>query len=408
MKKFVFAVVTVLFFAIPIFAPREASAVPAFARQTGMACNTCHFQHFPILNAFGREFKAGGFTMVGGQSLVEGDILSMPAVLNASLVTKIRYQKTDGDNDDSGTNRGEIQFPDEAALFLGGRIGEHIGFILETQLKDAGSSNFASFKVPITYDYAGMHFEAVPFTTDAFGPQFSFELLNTGAVRNIRVLEHRKGISSVQYVGLQHEAQGFGFVAYHNTGHINYTAWQPEVGTSDAFPLLNYLRVAATPTVAGWDLAAGGQWWSGTYKSGATTRQKAEGWAVDAQAQGMVVTLPLGVYLSYAKAEGSKANEPANIFNSNAGDAAAWSILAELGVLPNRVTVATGYRAGDSGAVGPSEQDELVFGATFLVTQNFELQINHSSFFGDWYDVPAYNELSDGDQLTTLMIFAAF
>jgi len=347
--------------------------------------------------------------MVGGQSLVEGDVLSIPATLNATLVTKIRYQKTNGNNDDSGKNKGQIDFPDEAALFLAGRAGEHIGFLLEAQLKDGGSSNFTNFKIPIGYDVPyGMHLEVVPFTTD-LGPQFSFEVLNTGAVGNIRALEHKTEISAVQYVGLKSEAQGLGFVAYHNTGYINYTVWQPNAaGTSDAFPLLNYLRVAATPTIAGWDLGAGGQWWSGTTKSAGATREKAEGWAVDAQAQGMVVNLPLGVYLSYAKADGSKAGEPANIFNSNAGDAAAWSILAELGVLPNRVTLATGYRAGDNGAVGPSEQDAITFGATFLVTQNFELQINHSSFSGDWYDVPANNENSNGDQLTTLMIFAAF
>jgi hypothetical protein len=29
---------------------QDAGAVPAFARQTGMACNACHFQHFPALN----------------------------------------------------------------------------------------------------------------------------------------------------------------------------------------------------------------------------------------------------------------------------------------------------------------------------------------------------------------------
>ena len=49
--------------------------MPAFARQTGMACNACHFQHFPALNQFGRTFKQGGFTMVGGQSMIEGSIL---------------------------------------------------------------------------------------------------------------------------------------------------------------------------------------------------------------------------------------------------------------------------------------------------------------------------------------------
>jgi hypothetical protein len=33
-----------------------SQAMPAFARQTGKACNTCHFQHYPILNEYGMEF----------------------------------------------------------------------------------------------------------------------------------------------------------------------------------------------------------------------------------------------------------------------------------------------------------------------------------------------------------------
>lgn len=66
MKRFLSSVAAVfLFAAVLVYLPGEAEAVPAFARQTGMACNSCHFQHFPTLNAFGRAFKAGGYTMGG-------------------------------------------------------------------------------------------------------------------------------------------------------------------------------------------------------------------------------------------------------------------------------------------------------------------------------------------------------
>ncbi|MEK6538636.1 MAG: hypothetical protein AABZ46_05880, partial [Nitrospirota bacterium] len=99
-----------------ILSAHDAEAVPAFARQTGLSCSTCHFQHFPALNAFGRSFKAGGYTMVGGQSMIEGDMLSVPSVLNASMVMKLRYQKTNG-SDNIETDKGELQFHDEAALF---------------------------------------------------------------------------------------------------------------------------------------------------------------------------------------------------------------------------------------------------------------------------------------------------
>ncbi len=408
MKKLIFFTFSVILLTLFCLAPRSSWAIPSFARQTGFACNTCHYQHYPSLNAFGRAFKANGFTMVGGQSLVEGDFLSLPAVLNASVVTKIRFQKTDGENDNSGTNKGEFQFPDEAALFLGGRIGEHIGFLLEGQMADAGSSMFANFKAPIGTDIKTVHVELVPFTTDALGPQFGFELLNTGAVANIRVLEHKTGISAIQFVGLHHAAQGFAFVGYHNTGYINYTMWQPENGTSDSGPFMHYVRLVGTRTIAGWDLAVGGQVWLGTTKLGGNTREKAEGWAVDAQAQGSLVGMPLGVYFNYAVAQATKVDKPMNIFNSNPGDARAWSILAELGVLPGRVTFGAGYRSGNTGALGPSEESAVTLGMTYLLTQNFELQVNHSLNSGDFFNVPANNELANGDQLTTLMIFAAF
>jgi len=408
MKKSIFFTFSVIALTIFSLAPRTSWAIPSFARQTGFACNTCHYQHFPALNAFGRAFKANGFTMVGGESLVEGDLLSIPAALNASVVTKIRFQKTNGKTNDSGTNKGEFQFPDEAALFLGGRVGTHIGFILEGQLASGSSPTFANFKMPFGMDIKGVHASITPFTTDGMGPQFGFELLNTGAVRNVRVLEHRQGISAIQFVGLQNAAQGFAFAAYHNTGYINYTAWQPETGASDSGPFLHYLRLVGTHNFFGWDLAAGGQAWLGTTKLGSGTREKAEGWAVDAQAQGSILSLPLGVYLSYAKAQATKTDKPMNIFNSNPGDKSAWSILAELGVLPNRVTVAAAYRSGNTGAVGASDQSAVPLGATFLVTQNVELQLNHTLNSGDFFNVPANNELANGDQLTTAMIFAAF
>ena len=137
MRKLAVAAAGLFVLALSFFTPRDASAIPAFSRQTGMACNSCHFQHFPILNAFGRSFKAGGYTMTGSQSMVEGDFLSIPVNLNASFVTKIRYQKRNGDSETGSAgelNKGSLQFPDEAALLVGGRAGKHVGFLLEASL----------------------------------------------------------------------------------------------------------------------------------------------------------------------------------------------------------------------------------------------------------------------------------
>src|SRR5438477_6592271 len=45
-----------------IFVPVSARAVPSYARQTGLACEACHTV-FPALTAFGRTFKASGYTL---------------------------------------------------------------------------------------------------------------------------------------------------------------------------------------------------------------------------------------------------------------------------------------------------------------------------------------------------------
>ncbi len=140
MKKIVLSLAGVL--AATAFAP-EASAIPAFARQTGLACSSCHFQHFPVLSTTGQEFKVGAYTQVSAKGKFKGDDLSIPDTLNAAILLKARYQKTDG-TDATGTvsgettNGGQWQIPDEISLFFGGRVADNgtikIGFMNENNM----------------------------------------------------------------------------------------------------------------------------------------------------------------------------------------------------------------------------------------------------------------------------------
>lgn len=405
MKKSIIALLAV----VGIFAISSNSyAVPAFARLNGMACSTCHYQQFPMLNAFGRDFKANGYTMVKKEELVEGDKLSIPHDLGVSLVTKIRYQKTNGGDDTEATNNGDLQFPDEAALLLGGRVAENIGFLLEASLipgektvTDSGGDTakvpetnlYTSFKMPFVYDVAGAKVSVIPFTTD-LGASYGFELLNTGAVRNVRVTEHRKDVSAHQYLGTDGDATGIAFVGYNETGYVNYSLWKPVHGSSSA-SFLNYLRVVATPQVAGWDVGVGAQIWSGTSTDVTTTpntKEKSDAWAIDAQAQGIVANMPLGVYFTYGSVGKNSTQEKA--------DSKATAIAADLGVLPS-TQVTAALRIGDS--AGQSD-NAITVGARHLLAQNVQLSLNHSIYSGDAYDpAPA-----TGNQLTTLMLFAAF
>lgn len=428
MKKIIRFVSVFSFVIVSVMAVSTKSyAVPAFARQMGIECNSCHYQQFPLLNQFGRSFKAGGYIM-STQQHVEGDRMYLPNVLNASLVTKVRYQKTNGDSDPKeGTDRGELQFPDEAALLIGGQAGTHVGFLLEfatfgtantgsgevTGTKaDTGSGDFslfASYKMPIVYDVAGSKLSVIPFSTDGLGAAYGFELLNTGAVRNIRLTEHRKEVSAQQYLGTDGAATGFAFVAANDMGFINISQWAPVHGTNDN-SFLNYFRIAATPQLGGWDLGIGGQLWSGTSEGTfggdevPGTKKKAEAWAVDAQAQGSIGSIPVGVYMTYGMAAKTKAGETENIFNGQADDKTAATIAAEATLLPY-TQVSLAYRTADNGKATDSDDNAIAIGVKYHLTQNVQLSLNHTIYSGD---ANKNNRGGAGDQLSTLMIFAAF
>lgn len=407
-----------------------AEATPGFARQTGMACVACHFQHYPTLNAFGRAFKASGYTMRGAQPMVEGDDLSMPVDLNMSLITKIRYQKSNGDGD-TATNHGELQWPDEAALLIGGRVGENVGFLLEhatfgqanvgsgeltcadpsdattctADTGDGGFSLFNSFKVHFNLAERGAtRLSTVLFSTDAGGAPYGFEMLNTGAQRFMRPIEDRNTMSAAQYLGMgDGEATGLAVVLSNPGWFVNYSAWAPAFGNIEAPKLASYLRAAITPNLGGWDTGFGVQYYGGEYGArvdGEGVMEKTEGWVVDAQAQGEWRGMPLGLYASYGTVP-SKAN---NHFNSAARDKKALGLMAELGVLPNKGNLYLAYRNADNGKASNSQDNALTLGASWMVYQNVKLELFHTAKSGNAYSPKP----AGGDAITTLMIFAGF
>lgn len=430
MKKSLFtAIMGLTLFGIPIFMPQEASAIPGFARQTGKACTFCHFQHYPSLNEEGRKFKAGGYTDIEGQGLVTRDGLSLPVVLNASLIASVGYVKTNGNDDPTtagedeskvGTNKGAFQFPSEAALMVGGRAGEHFGFLLDLSRADedaadinepaAGSIILANYKMPIVYDVGGSKLSVIPFTTAEQGVAYGFELLNTGAVMMQRPFEDSTAISAQQYITNgdmdSGKASGIAFVAANDIGFLNISLWAPTTGMVDTgFDLSQYIRAAATPHIGDWDLGIGAQYWTGEAKVGDTTNNPdqvyvTKAWAIDAQAQGEVGSMPLGIYITYGIADA----KDKNLFNDEENDKKAFTALAELGVVPKKVTVGLGYRAGDNGEAANSSDNATLLGVTYLLAQNLQLQLNQTFLSGSAYSPKP----TDGNQLTTLMVSGAF
>ena len=111
-------------------------AIPSFARQTNMSCNSCHYAA-PTLNSFGRMFKLNGYTLSNVESIesVNADSsrttlkllnnlpLSAMFIANATSVSK--KFATGGDNT-------FVQVPSEMSLFIGGEITPHIGALIQT------------------------------------------------------------------------------------------------------------------------------------------------------------------------------------------------------------------------------------------------------------------------------------
>ena len=375
-------------------------AMPSFSRQMGVSCNACHSQNaYPSLNAFGRQFKASGYTMLGKQGMIENskkeNFLSLPETLNASFVVKIRGKDGDG-------SARKLEFPDEAAVVIGGRISEHVGSFIEVGYDSADDKfGLANFKLPITYTLENYTLGFVPYRTDGFGPSASFEVLNTGAVRNARVLEERKVISAQQYIGTASKAEGLGLYLYTDMWNIVYSAWVPTNGTINDYAPANYARVAFTPQFGAWDIGFGGQAWWGTAKrdhdgNSLTPRleEKTDAFAIDFQAMGSVNELPLSFFLTYASAK----NDPLSIYNKGVDTKSAITFLSEVAISPSVLMVSAGYRDADNGKASDSSEDAGIIGIKYFLMENVEFQLDYTH----------YLDQSTNNNQILFMLYSAF
>ncbi len=429
MKKIVLSIAGVM--AVAAFAP-EASALPVFARQTGMACSACHFQHFPLLNGFGRAFKEGGFTMMGAEAKVEGDNLSIPAVLNMAVLTSMGYIKTNQVADPTGVTKnygnGTWGVPGvsggggdgEASLFFGGHVSDFAGFLSEVTLGGPGAA-LGSAKLPMLYDMGSAKIGVVPFATDGQGASYSMEVLNTGAnaVHSITNTvgpngEFINAVSAQQYIGTATNALGVGFVANSDMGLINITKFQQTGTTGGTYGSLGstYARVLGTFDMAGWDTGVGIQNWSGAslYNPGAigvpsvaaqpsanpaipltpSAMQATKAWALDGQMQGSLGGMPVGFYASYARAPGGLQNGEINTYNSGTLTRSSFNIDAELGVVPEVATIGAALRRGKSGfadAGGSNTNDNAIYlTATYKLQQNMLARLSYVKQSGSYWD----------------------
>ncbi len=105
--------------------PRIASAVPSFARQTGMPCSQCHTLSFgPALTAYGRQFKLNGYTFGEGEH-------PMPL----ALMVQGGFSRTDAAQPDAPaahfSNKENVSV-DQVSVFVATRITDHIGMFSQS------------------------------------------------------------------------------------------------------------------------------------------------------------------------------------------------------------------------------------------------------------------------------------
>jgi hypothetical protein len=117
---------------IGVFHPFRAEAVPAFAKQTGQACSTCHTM-FPELTPYGRWFKLSGYTI--GKPFYQ----TIPVALIF----------TGGASWQQGTNpgppaEGTLQ-ANEIIVATAGKVNDYLGFFILNS-----TSNFTQYPTGIT------------------------------------------------------------------------------------------------------------------------------------------------------------------------------------------------------------------------------------------------------------------
>jgi hypothetical protein len=306
----------------------------------------------------------------------------------------------------------------------------------------------AGFRLPIVVDLGAVKVSATPYITDALGAFYGYSESSAGVTRGIRWAEHRKEISAHQYTGVgAGTASGLAFVAHHEMGYINVSRFTPDFafvpGATGVQMTSTAVHIAATPTVADWAMIVSAEMVSGSsFIAGGTNEVATKGSGFSAQAHGEVAGMETGLYAQYSVASKSDAAGPANIYNaSTVGDAKAFTVGADVTVIPHTLSLGVAYRQGTKAgsnavaavaagaggfavdqttgfiaptagtaavaakAAGVAKSDNAItLTAVYDLFQNVALHANYSMYSGDNYNGTPAN----GKTLFTGMLEAAW
>jgi len=393
-----FAVVAVSAVSI---APTTSEAIPAFARQTGAACLSCHFQTFPALNDFGRAFKLGAFTDVGEQALIEDDNFSLPAVLNLGMVLRPQFIST---KDVNGAVTTGWSVPADSNILLAGRVGSNVGAFVEFA---GGAGNFQMMS---SFDFdtfkAGLNIAAT-----SFGPTAGLEFLSVygqhsgklfggdvSAVNNIiggpggdtAIAAWASNDMITVQVAAVVPGQNLAGNANDGTG-VSNASFVPMVALTYAGDLGGFDTLVEVGTMTGTATSAsaavnGTVNAAGTAVAGTAAGITSSGvnaqW-IAAQVQGEIGDASLGIYADYAT---TKTRTGAGITTANlygTGKVDGYSIRAEIEPI-HQLMFGLGYgRTQDDGAgvvvgtvAGTETTTKIHYAVTYEIYQNLEFTIS--------------------------------
>ena len=376
-----------------IVAPSKAEAIPAFARQVGVPCYACHYQHIPKLNAFGREFKLGGFTK-SAQDLIQDDHFSMPPVMNAAFIMKYGFQQASPKG--GGADKGVWTLPSDASIYVGGRVAENLGALVEVGV--TGAAGLKNSKLIYSKDFGGVRGGVSIYGTDGAGPGYSMEFFNTNSIGTHASIEDAAWSSATLQGGWKNAAQGLSFFAGSPLFFANVGLWGPAQGGAvnpdTGFDLSMYYRLAITPKIGdGLDLMVGIQGSSGKTKvanggesAGACTTAcqgqpdlelKTDSMRFDAQLQTELSGgMSLEVVAAYATAKSD------SVFAGTPNDKKTMSLGATLGLMKG-AGLDLGYGNIDTGAAANGTYTAMVIGAYYDVAQNVSVKLWYQAYSGD-------------------------
>lgn len=249
----------------------DANAMPMFGKQTGLDCKACHMQHMPKLNATGRSFAASGMT----QSNKKSDANSSTMDLNPSVMFKSIYEKTwdlptsaGAVKADAPTIDGDLAVPKTASFFLGGRVAEKVGAILNLSYKDTEDNSIGG-KVVYANATDDGYWGAALYSTDNFGPFSGMETYNSNLYKPLKTFDMRKLANAFQATSVgSGSATGIQFYydadkLFSNSDHIfatigTYAPAQDNVDMKMSGNLLKLARLAYEYRIGDFNFILGG------------------------------------------------------------------------------------------------------------------------------------------------------